>query len=138
LKTNEAVNHEQVLRSHQVELERALRGREVIAVNTSADLFDQIQNAAERDMAVGSLERESTQLGKVRAALRRIHQSTFGTCLNCEEAISPRRLAAVPWAALCLNCQEAEDRHEIFAPDDTVGEEVLVSPVRPVQTAAAA
>jgi len=138
LKTKEAVNHEQVLRAHQIELERTLRGREVIAVNTSADLFDQIQNAAERDMAVGSLERESSQLGKVRAALRRIHQSTFGTCLNCEEEISPRRLAAVPWAALCLNCQEAEDRHEILTPDDVEAEEVSLLPVRRVQTAAAA
>lgn len=138
MKTKEAVNHEQVLRAHQIELERTLRGREVIAVNTSADLFDQIQNAAERDMAVGSLERESSQLGKVRAALRRIHQSTFGTCLNCEEEISPRRLAAVPWAALCLNCQEAEDRHEILTPDDVEAEEVSLLPVRRVQTAAAA
>ena len=118
MKTKEAVNHEQVLRAHQIELERTLRGREVIAVNTSAELFDQIQNAAERDMAVGSLERESSQLGKVRAALQRIHQSTFGTCLNCEEEISARRLAAVPWAALCLSCQEAEDRHETPAWDE--------------------
>ena len=116
--TSEGVNYQEVLQGHQDALQRSLRGREVISVNTSADLFDQIQNAAERDMAVGSLERESRQLGKVRAALRRIHQSTFGICLNCEEGISPRRLAAVPWASLCLQCQEAEDRHEIPAVDD--------------------
>ncbi len=116
--TKQGVNYEEVLQVHQDALQRSLRGREVIAVNTSADLFDQIQNAAERDMAVGSLERESRQLSKVRAALRRIQQSTFGICLNCEEGISPRRLAAVPWASLCLQCQEAEDRHEIPVVDD--------------------
>jgi RNA polymerase-binding transcription factor DksA len=30
--------------------------------------------------------------------------------MDCESAISPRRLAALPWALLCIQCQEAADR----------------------------
>ena len=138
LKITEDLNYAGVLQAHQAELERALTGREVIAVNTSADLFDQIQNTAERDMAVGSLERKSTQLGSVRAALRRIDQSTFGICLNCEEEISQRRLAAVPWASFCLNCQEAEDRHESPAVDDSGAKTVSILRDRQLKVAAAA
>jgi len=31
-------------------------------------------------------------------------------CLHCEEDISPKRLAAVPWTAFCIQCQEMADR----------------------------
>ena len=30
---------------------------------------------------------------------------------ECDEDIHPKRLAAVPWAALCIQCQEAIDRN---------------------------
>jgi DnaK suppressor protein len=50
-------------------------------------------------------------LSEVRAALNRVHLGTFGICLDCEEEISPKRLAAVPWASLCIVCRTAaEDR----------------------------
>jgi len=99
------------LEARQAELEELLRSREVIAVNSSADIFDQIQYATERDLAVGVLERKSARLSEVRAALRRIQLGTFGICLDCEEEISPKRLAAMPWASSCIVCREsAEDR----------------------------
>jgi DnaK suppressor protein len=49
-------------------------------------------------------------LREIRAALQRIDRGSFGICLNCEEGISAKRLAAVPWTALCIVCQEAADR----------------------------
>ena len=55
--------------------------------------------------------RESKLLRNVRSALRRIDDGSFGVCLYCEEDISPRRLAAVPWAPFCIHCQEMADRH---------------------------
>ena len=30
-------------------------------------------------------------------------------CLACQKAISPKRLAALPWAALCFECQQATE-----------------------------
>jgi DnaK suppressor protein len=76
----------------------------------SEDQMDEIQYATERDMAIRNVDRDSTLLRDVREALHRIHEGNFGTCLDCESAISPKRLAAVPWAARCIQCQEAADR----------------------------
>jgi DnaK suppressor protein len=33
-------------------------------------------------------------------------------CLHCEEDISPKRVAAVPWTAFCIQCQEIADRNQ--------------------------
>ena len=87
-----------------------LRKRDGIAIEKSADQMDEIQYASERDLAIRNVDRESTLLRQVKAALRRIHDGSFGTCIDCESAISPKRLAAVPWATRCIQCQEAADR----------------------------
>jgi len=79
-------------------------------IEKSADQMDEIQCATERDLAIGNLDRESGLLREVKDAMRRIHDGAFGACIVCESAISPKRLAAVPWAALCIECQEAADR----------------------------
>jgi len=67
--------------------------------------------AAERELAIRNLDRESNLLRAVRAALHRIGEGNFGTCLHCEEDISSKRLNAVPWAAYCIGCQEIADRN---------------------------
>ena len=101
------------LEARQAELETLLRDRDVIAVNASAEMLDQIQNAQERDMAMGNLERASARLREVRGALRRIQTNIFGICAECEEEISMKRLAAVPWTTSCLACREVMDRSSI-------------------------
>ncbi len=99
-----------ILERKEAELVRVLRDRGSIAIERSADPMDEIQYASERDLAIGNVDRESTMLRNVRAALRRIQDGSFGTCLDCESEISPKRLAAVPWAPRCILCQEAADR----------------------------
>jgi DnaK suppressor protein len=101
----ELANFRDILEATQVELEGLLRNRKGIAVESSADILDQVQHASERDIAIGNLERESDRLREVRSALRRIHFGTFGICLDCEGEISMKRLAAVPWTTSCLVCQ---------------------------------
>jgi DnaK suppressor protein len=98
------------LTARQSELEGRIRHRETAAIETSADALDQIQHAVERDLALGTLALESACLRDARAARRRIDEGIFGTCLDCEEDISLKRLAAVPWAARCIACQERADR----------------------------
>ena len=99
------------------ELARALRDRGGIAIEKSADQMDEIQYASERDLAVCNADRESTLLRQVKAALRRIHDDSFGTCMECDSEISPKRIAAVPWAHRCIHCQDAADRDERERPD---------------------
>lgn len=45
-------------------------------------------------------------LKQVDAALDRLATGDFGVCAACGEAISPKRLAAIPWAHCCIACQE--------------------------------
>jgi DnaK suppressor protein len=87
-----------------------LRKRDGIAIEKSADEMDEIQYASERDLAIRNVDRESRLLRDVNAALRRIRDGSFGNCMECESAISPKRLAAVPWAPLCFQCQDGADR----------------------------
>jgi DnaK suppressor protein len=112
--TKELTHFRIALEARETELETLLRDREVIAVNLNADMLDQIQHAQERDMAVGNLERASARLSEVRTALQGIKRGTFGICRDCEEEISMKRLAALPWTTSCLACREARDRTQML------------------------
>src|SRR3974390_1942928 len=46
-------------------------------------------------------------LREVSDALERIRRGAYGTCLECQEPISIKRLDAVPWARYCVSCQES-------------------------------
>jgi DnaK suppressor protein len=100
------------LENRQTELGNGNRNREALAIETSPDELDRIQQASDRDYAISHLERNSNRLREVRTALRRIDAGTFGICIGCEENINPKRLAAVPWASSCIVCQEAADREQ--------------------------
>src|SRR5438445_5809139 len=101
-----------ILETKQDELEHVVRNRDAITIEKSADALDEVQNAAERELAIRNLDRESNLLRNVRGALHRIDDGTFGVCLHCEEDISIKRLHAVPWAAYCIQCQEIADRNQ--------------------------
>ena len=111
------------LKARQSELEGLIRNRDAAAIETSADALDQIQHMVERELALETLGRESAFLRETRAALRRVDAGTFGICLDCEEEINPKRLAAVPWAARCIACQERVDREGSMVED--AGESLL-------------
>jgi DnaK suppressor protein len=108
----ELTKFRQILEAKTAELSEVLRKRDEIAIEKSPDAIDEVTRAAERELAIRNLDRESQLLRNIRAALRRINDGTFGVCAHCEEDISPKRLAAVPWAPFCIKCQEAADRHE--------------------------
>ena len=101
---------QQIFERKEAELVHSLRKRDSITIEKSPDQMDEIQYASERDLAIRNADHESDLLRQVRAALRRIHDGSFGTCIECEWVITPKRLAAVPWASHCIECQHAADR----------------------------
>ncbi len=107
---NEMNAFQEILERKEADLVHILRRRDGIVIEKSADQMDEIQYATERDLAIRNVDRESNLMRDVKDALRRIHEGSFGTCVECESAISPKRLAAVPWAACCIQCQEAAER----------------------------
>ena len=117
--------YKQILEERQAELASILRNRDAITIEKSPDALDEVQNAAERELAIRNLDRESNLLRNVRAALRRIEEGTFGVCVHCEEEISPKRIAAVPWTPFCIACQEQADRAQEEGNTETL-EELLI------------
>lgn len=114
-----------ILEARQTELAKVLRNREGIVIEKSADALDEVQHATERELAIRNLDRDSHLLRNVRGALRRMDDGSYGTCLHCEEQISPKRLDAVPWAAYCIRCQEIVDRDS--GANDESFDELLVN-----------
>ena len=106
---SELNKYRNALEAKQAGLEQLVRNRDGIAIEKSPDALDEVQYATERELAIRNLDRESNLLRNVRAALRRIEDGSFGVCLHCEEDISAKRLAAVPWTPFCLQCQEIAD-----------------------------
>jgi DnaK suppressor protein len=45
-------------------------------------------------------------LREIADAVHRMDQGTYGICPECDEAITSKRLDAVPWARYCVTCQE--------------------------------
>ena len=108
--TTELRAFRRALENRQTELGNGNRNRETFAIETSPDELDRIQQAGDRDYAISNLERNSSRLREVRTALRSFDAGTFGICVDCEEKINLKRLAAVPWASSCITCQETADR----------------------------
>lgn len=119
LKTSHANTEafQEILERKEAEFARALRNRDDIAIEKSADQMDEIQYATERDMAIRNVDGESNLLREVKSALRRIHDGTFGSRISCDEELTSKRLAAVPWAPRCVHCQEAADRDHLDGTD---------------------
>jgi DnaK suppressor protein len=101
---------EKILEAH---LQQATSGRssnDSIHINPIADPAEMTREISDRDVAVQILDRQSAQVRRLRAAIDRIKDGSYGFCLECEEEIAPKRLKAIPWAELCIHCQEATDR----------------------------
>ena len=102
-------------------MEQPLRRRDEIAVENAPDTIDRVQRAAERELAIRQIESSFSRMQSVKLALDRIEDGSYGTCLRCDQDISPKRLQAVPWAAYCIRCQEIADRERMEPESEGIG-----------------
>jgi DnaK suppressor protein len=102
----------QQLDSQVIEARCGRAAGDSIRIQQVADPVDMTQEAVARDIAVQILDRESTLARRLRSAIDRIDDGSYGICLECEEKIAPKRLKAIPWAELCFSCQERADASE--------------------------
>ena len=51
-------------------------------------------------------------INKIRQALERIKDGTFGLCESCDEMIGAERLRARPVTTLCIDCKTEQERKE--------------------------
>lgn len=59
----------------------------------------------ENKEVLDALANEATEeVAQISAALLRMDEGSYGTCINCSAQIDERRLEARPYALECINC----------------------------------
>ncbi|MFH2091011.1 MAG: RNA polymerase-binding protein DksA [Pseudomonadota bacterium] len=74
--------------------------------------FDRASAEADQALKLRIRSRESQLIKKIRDALERVENNTYGICESCEEEISFKRLEARPVTTKCIHCKEEEERRE--------------------------
>jgi len=76
------------------------------------DPLDRATMELERDFSLRMRGRETVLIRKIKEALERIENGTYGICEECEEEISKGRLEARPVATLCIACKRKQEAEE--------------------------
>jgi DnaK suppressor protein len=75
------------------------------------DPTDRASLESDRNFLLRIKDRERKLIMKVKEALDRIENGTFGTCESCGRSISEKRLMVRPVTTLCIECKtEREDQ----------------------------
>jgi RNA polymerase-binding protein DksA len=103
------------IRRRQIEL--ALRGDterlQAEAEDASAGVPDRAEQATHDvsvDLAVAAVRRDGDELDAIDAALQRIDQLDYGSCLDCGRPIAYERLKLFPEASRCVSCQAQSEK----------------------------
>ena len=73
-------------------------------------LADTATETYDRELDYSLEENSEHVLADIDAALKRIEDGTYGICTRRGEEIPVERLAARPWATLCIDCQRERER----------------------------
>jgi DnaK suppressor protein len=106
------------LRARDLELRRAIHASLVNAEDkTYAEVAGRVLDVAEESVAnmfaddkILMIKKEVAEQTDVVAALARITDGTYGTCVDCAEDIGVKRLDAYPSAKRCIRCQTHYER----------------------------
>ena len=90
-------------------LGRSLTEEQHRRLESAMDVGDQAIVDLERELGISLLEMQNRKRQLIDEALRRLQEGTYGICAECGVEISERRLAAVPFAKLCVECQSCQE-----------------------------
>lgn len=76
------------------------------------DPTDRASLEADRNFMLRIRDREHKLIKKIKKALERIENGTFGICESCGEEISVKRLKARPVTSHCIECKSKEEALE--------------------------
>ncbi len=80
--------------------------------NRSSDLIDIAAAELERNYTLRIRGRESRLIGKIKDALTRMEEGTYGICERCGEEIAVSRLMARPVTCYCIQCKTILEKEE--------------------------
>ena len=96
----------------QRELQKYDDERHSLLADSLAELGDRSFLHLLSDINLAEVTRDVEESREIEAALRRLVDGSYGTCVACEEEIDLARLEANPWAARCFDCQSAFERQD--------------------------
>ena len=76
------------------------------------DPSDRATLESDRNFTLRIRDRERKLIGKIKEALERIEDKTYGLCEDCGEDISEARLKARPVTTLCIDCKKLQENEE--------------------------
>ncbi len=76
------------------------------------DPNDRATQESDRNFELRIRDRERRLINKIKEALERLEDGTFGICEVCEEEISEARLKARPVTTLCIDCKIEQEQKE--------------------------
>jgi DnaK suppressor protein len=82
-----------------------------------ADPADRATMESDRAFTLRIRDRERRLIKKIRQALDRIEDGSFGVCEDCGEQIGVPRLKARPVTKLCINCKSKQEEDESLRGD---------------------
>ena len=84
--------------------------RAIVEEMDPKDFADVASDDIDRKMIEALSSQDIKRLRAIDAALGRINQGKYGSCMKCNKKIPPERLQAIPYAVLCVDCQKSEER----------------------------
>ena len=76
------------------------------------DPLDRAMSESSSSIELRKRDRERKLIQKIKTALKKIEEGTYGVCESCGEYISHERLKVRPEAMLCISCKEEQERDE--------------------------
>ncbi|MBN1225847.1 MAG: RNA polymerase-binding protein DksA [Deltaproteobacteria bacterium] len=76
------------------------------------DPTDRASLETDRNFLLRLRDRERKLIEKIKEAIERIDNDTFGTCEVCGKNISKERLKARPVTTLCIECKKKQEARE--------------------------
>ena len=112
----EDIDYFKELLSHRLEDLLSRADDTVTGMTTPKENFpdptDRASLEEDRNFMLRIRDRESKLIKKIKKALIRIDNGTFGICESCGEDISIERLKVRPVTTQCINCKKKEEAFE--------------------------
>lgn len=78
----------------------------VVLDQTSVGRVSRMDAMQGQAMAIETAQRRTHRLAQIKAALKRLSEDDYGFCIDCDDAINPKRLAFDPAANRCIVCAD--------------------------------
>jgi RNA polymerase-binding transcription factor DksA len=79
-------------------------------IASDGDEFGDVQELVRREIGFATRELLVERVHRLQAALDRLRDGEYGTCVECGEEIAPARLRALPEVQTCVRCQDRLER----------------------------